>query len=142
MAKLNEASPGHTIALKEGKKTSVKGERYDEIIVHEAAVGRRKANVYPSYETILPMRRKALPEVEQEGASKLSMAFNNIFSDHLPIFVDVEFKQPAPAPTPTSPANTEAEAPMRLVSLVANDDGKSIAPIKIDFDAAADVEIG
>ena len=49
----------------------------------------------------------AVPEVEQEGASKLSMAFNNIFSDHLPIFVDVEFKQPAPAPTPTSPANTE-----------------------------------
>ena len=30
---------------------------------------------------------------------------------------------------------------MRLVSLVANDDGKSIAPIKIDFDAAVDVEI-
>ena len=118
------------------------GERYDEIIVHEAAVGRRKANVYPSYATILPMRRKALPEVEQEGAStsaKLSTAFSNIFSDHLPIFVDVEFKQPAPAPTPTSPDNTEA--PMRLVSLVANHDGKSIAPIKIDFDAAVDVEI-
>ena len=28
---------------------------------------------------------------------------------------------------------------MRLVSLVANDDGKSIAPIKIDFDAAVEI---
>ena len=100
LAKVNQASPGHTIALKEGKKTSVKGERYDEIIVHLAAVGRRKAHVYPTRETILRMRTAAVPEVEQEGASKLSMAFNNIFSDHLPIFVDVVFKQPAPAPTP------------------------------------------
>ena len=41
-------------------------------------------------EQLVAHMREALPEEEQEAASSVARSFSNIFSDHLPVFVDVE----------------------------------------------------
>ena len=103
---INRSSPGHDLALNAGQKTSIGGERYDEVIVHDRARGMRKAHVYPPRAEVLGQMQRALPLEEQEEYKSVHMAFCNIFSDHLPVYVDLEFHgAPAPAPTvPTAPS--------------------------------------
>ena len=92
LASINTFSPGHKIALPPGKKTSIGGERYDELIVHEAAMGRRRgAHVYPSRESLVAHMAASVPEAERGDYKSVHMAFCNIFTDHLPVFVDLEF---------------------------------------------------
>ena len=66
------------------------GDRYDEMIVCSIALGRRHAHIFPRLEEVRPHMQEALPEFEQEKASSLHMAFCNIFSDHLAVFVDAK----------------------------------------------------
>ena len=101
LAALNESAPGHVLALRTGQKTSIGGSRYDEMILRSIALGRRHAHVFPRLEEVRPHMQEALPEFEQEKASSLHMAFCNIFSDHLAVFVDLAFvaeAKPAAAP--------------------------------------------
>ena len=97
MAALNAHSAGHVLALAAGKKTSIGGERFDEIVCHRRALGRRHAHVFPQRDQLISHMRAALPEAEQEAAKNLTIAFSNIFSDHLPVFVDLAFSD-----TPTA----------------------------------------
>lgn len=91
MACANSHASGHVLALAAGKKTSVGGERYDEMIVHGAALGRRHAHVFPPRERLVPHMQAALPVEEQQSGASISTAFFNIFSDHLPVYCDLEF---------------------------------------------------
>ena len=89
---INSTSPDHVLALEAGQETTVGGQRYDEVIVHGAALGGRHAFVYPSS---IPdsQKYKALPAAERAavGDKNVHMAFCNIFSDHLAVCVDLEF---------------------------------------------------
>ena len=91
MEAINASSPGHELALQPGEKTSVGGERYDEIICHASARGRRHAHVFPPRERVQPQLRTALPTAELGASKRVEQAFYNIFSDHLPVFLDVAF---------------------------------------------------
>jgi hypothetical protein len=118
LASINASSSGHTLALKPGKVTSIGGERYDEIIVHEAAFGSRTAHVFPTHDQIGERQmRAALPVEEQEEYKSVHMAFCNIFSDHLPVYVDLEFEAGAAAKGhPASKRSVQAEAPKEALS--------------------------
>lgn len=99
MERLNGPTPKRFVsALPAGQKTSIGGERYDEIIVHGDTLGNRSAHVFPKRDQLVPHMRASLPEAEQEAAKSLTTAFSNILSDHLPVFVDLEFKE-APSAT-------------------------------------------
>ena len=122
MASLQSATPGHVLALPAGQKTSIGGERYDEVIVHRGALGRRHAHVYPSRDQIVAQMRAALPETEQIDSRTTHMAFCNIFSDHLPVYVDLQFgamheRHRAPRSLPTLALSSTAQ--MQTVSGVA-----------------------
>lgn len=98
MERLNGPTPERFVsALPAGQKTSIGGERYDEIIVHGDTLGNRKAHVFPKRDQLVPHMRASVPEAEQEAAKSLTTAFSNILSDHLPVFVDLEFKTAASA---------------------------------------------
>ena len=112
LAALNESAPGHVLALQTGQKTSIGGSRYDEMIVRSIALGRRHAHVFPRLEAVRPHMQEALPEFEQEKASSLHMAFCNIFSDHVAVFVDLAFVADAkPAAAPDDALLPEPELP-------------------------------
>jgi hypothetical protein len=95
MTTINKASPDHVLALPAGVKTSIAGERYDEVIVHKNTLGRRHAHVYPCRDLLLPQMKAALPEEEQRRYKSVQMGFANIMSDHLLVYVDLG---PAEAP--------------------------------------------
>jgi hypothetical protein len=94
MAKINESSPGHILALQPGVKTSIGGQRYDEVIVHKNTVGRRHAHVYPRRDLLLPQMKAALSEEEQRQYKSVHMGFSNILSDHLLVYVDLGVPKP------------------------------------------------
>mmetsp|Transcript_29712 Transcript_29712/g.76822 ORF Transcript_29712/g.76822 Transcript_29712/m.76822 type:complete len:558 (+) Transcript_29712:47-1720(+) len=116
VSEVNSASPGHVLALQAGRETSIAGERYDEVVVHGAVLGRRHAHVYPKREDIpQDQMHAALPPAERTavGDKSVHMAFCNIFSDHLLVYVDLQFArdddqatrsarngQPLPPPPP------------------------------------------
>ena len=103
LAAINCVSPGHDFALPAGNTTSIAAERYDEVIVHGSAIGHgqrgrnRHAKVYPAWDWVRPRMREALPEFEQMSGKGTHMAFCNIFSDHLAVYVDLEFAPAAPS---------------------------------------------
>jgi endonuclease/exonuclease/phosphatase family metal-dependent hydrolase len=94
MRGINEKSPGHVLALQAGVKTSIGGQRYDEVIVHKKALGRRHAHVYPCRDLLLPQMKKALSEVDQGRYKSVMMGFSNIMSDHLLVYVDLGVPKP------------------------------------------------
>jgi len=105
MATINKASPDHVLALPAGVKTSIAGERYDEVIVHKNTLGRRHAHVYPCRDLLLPQMKAALTKEEQTRYKSVQMGFANIMSDHLLVYVDLGVRKPhraarAPPPSP------------------------------------------
>lgn len=111
VGEINRSSPGHELALRAGQKTSIGGGRYDEVIVHDGARGKRSAHVYPHRAEIVSQMKRALPLEEQEEYKSVHMAFSNIFSDHLPVYVDLEFRGAArvtPAPVLAAPPTAAA----------------------------------
>jgi hypothetical protein len=91
MKRINTHSSGHVLALGAGEKTSIGGERFDEVIVHQSTLGRRHAHVFPPLGLVQPQMCRALPEAEQRQYKTATMGFGNIFSDHLLVYVDLEF---------------------------------------------------
>jgi uncharacterized protein (DUF3820 family) len=94
MARINKASPDHVLALQAGVKTTISGERYDEVIVHKKTLGRRHAQAYPRRELLLPQMQAALTEEEQRRYKSVQMGFANIMSDHLLVYVDLGVHKP------------------------------------------------
>ena len=94
MKRLNDTSGGgHMLALPPNKTTSVRGQRYDEIILHadllKPARGRsRVAHVFPPHITEDQMRA-SLPEDMQMEGGNVATRFFQIFTDHLLGYVDV-----------------------------------------------------
>jgi hypothetical protein len=86
-----EQIPGHVLALGAGEKTSIGGERFDEVIVHQSTLGRRRAHVFPTLDLVQPQMCRALPEAEQRQYKTATMGFGNIFTDHLLVYVDLQF---------------------------------------------------
>jgi hypothetical protein len=91
MEQINEHSLGHVLALVAGEKTSIGGEWFDEVIVHQSTLGRRHSHVFPTLDLVQPQMRRALPEAEQKQYKTVTMGFGNIFTDHLLLYVDLQF---------------------------------------------------
>jgi len=99
MQKLNgTVVPGEekwVLTLQKDEKTSVVGKRYDEVIAHKKACNDRCAHVYPRRDVIFEHRFAALPEEEQmevlRKEKSLTKQFEDIFTDHLPVYMDLAF---------------------------------------------------